>query len=271
MSRTPLIKLVAIDLDGTLLSSRKTITPRTHTAVHAALRKGIHIVLATARPPRSVRPYYQGLKLATPQINYNGALIWDEPQKRIISHYPLSAAQAKKVIAFARREFPEILVSVEILDKWYTDHYAEIPEYSTETAKQFAPDFIGPLNAFLTVPVTKVMLLGPPEHIASLEKSLPAKFRSAIAHTRSDPHLLQILAPGVNKETALAQIAAALKVGRGHIMAIGDAPNDMGMLRFAALAIAPENAWPQVKPLVDHVVPSNDADGVAAALEKFVL
>lgn len=271
MSRTPVIKLVAIDLDGTLLSSRKTITRRTHTALHAALERGIHIVLATARPPRSVRTYYQGLKLRTPQINYNGALIWDEPNKRIIAHHPLAVKQAKKVIAFARVAFPEILVSVEILDKWYTDHYADVPEYSTETAKQFSPDFIGPLDAFLTVPVTKVMLLGPPEHIAALEKSLPAKFGKLIGHTRSDPHLLQILAPGVSKEAGLATIAESLGVGHGHIMAIGDAPNDIGMLKFAALSIAPENAWPQIKPLVDHVVPSNDEDGIAVALEKFVL
>src|ERR1035437_7139142 len=83
------IRMVAIDLDGTLLSSRKTITPLTHTAVRAAVDAGIKVVLATARPPRSVRGYWEALKLDTPTVNYNGALIWDERQRRVIEHVPL--------------------------------------------------------------------------------------------------------------------------------------------------------------------------------------
>ena len=93
-----------------------------------------------------------------PTINYNGALIWDEKRRKAVEHVPLEAAVAKKVIAWARGLYPEMLVSVEIMDKWYTDHYADLPEYMTETAKQFTPDFIGPLDAFLRVPITKLML-----------------------------------------------------------------------------------------------------------------
>src|SRR5215211_5391122 len=84
--REPRIKLVAIDLDGTLLSTRKTITPKTHTAIKAAAAAGIKVVLATARPPRSVRTYYEALNLDTPTINYNGALIWDEPRRKAVEH-----------------------------------------------------------------------------------------------------------------------------------------------------------------------------------------
>src|SRR4051794_39908176 len=87
----PRIKLVAIDLDGTLLSSRKTITPKTHTAIKAAIATGVKVVLATARPPRSVRSYYEALKLDTPTVNYNGALIWDEARRRAVEHVPLDA------------------------------------------------------------------------------------------------------------------------------------------------------------------------------------
>ena len=111
------IRMVAIDLDGTLLSSRKTITPKTHTAIRAALAAGVKVVLATARPPRSVRTYYEALKLDTPTINYNGALIWNERHRQVVEHVPLDAAVAKRIIAWGRKRYPELLVSVEILDK----------------------------------------------------------------------------------------------------------------------------------------------------------
>ena len=267
----PRIRLVAIDLDGTLLSSRKSITPKTHTAIRAVLAKGVKIVLATARPPRSVRTYYEALKLDTPTINYNGALIWDEIRRRAVEHVPLDVAVAKKIVAWARKIYPEVLVSVEILDKWYTDHYEAIPEYMTETAKQFTPDFIGPLAAFMRVPITKLMLLGVPVRIVELEKGLAIKFASVVSQTRSDAHMLQLMSPETSKARALAKIAHLLEVQPEEVLAIGDAPNDVHMLQWAGVAAVPENGWEAAKLVADMIVPSNDEDGVAAALQKYVL
>ncbi len=265
------IRMVAIDLDGTLLSSRKTITPKTHTAIKEALAAGVKVVLATARPPRSVRAYYEALRLDTPTINYNGALIWDELRRKVVEHVPLEAAVAKRVIAWGRRIYPELLVSVEILDKWYTDHYADIPEYMTETAKQFTPDFIGPLDAFLRVPITKLMLLGAPVRIVELERGIAGKFARIVSQTRSDAHMLQLMSPKTSKAGAVAKIAALLGIGAAEVLAIGDAPNDVEMLEWAGMAVVPENGWAEAKAVADAVVPSNDADGVAVALRKYVL
>jgi Cof subfamily protein (haloacid dehalogenase superfamily) len=265
------IKLVALDLDGTLLTSRKTISRRTHTVLRRAIEQGVKIVLATARPPRSVRTYYTALKLDTPQINYNGALIWDEPNRKVLAHHPVAPALALQVIQFARKLYPELLVSVEILDRWYTDYYSELPEYATETAKQFTPDFVGPIEAFLVVPATKVMLLGHPDWIAELEKAVAHKFAGRLTHTRSDAFLLQIMHSHVNKGGALKWVAQHLDIPREQIMAVGDAPNDADMLEAAGLAVVVGNAWPVVRARVHHVVAANDADGVAEALERFVL
>jgi len=263
--------MVAIDLDGTLLSSRKTITPKTHTAIKAAAAAGIKIVLATARPPRSVRAYYEALNLDTPTINYNGALIWNERHRQVVEHVPLDAAVAKRIIAWGRKRYPELLVSVEILDKWYTDHYADIPEFMTETAKQFTPDFIGPLEAFLRVPITKLMLLGAPARIVDLERGIAGKFSKIVSQTRSDAHMLQLIRPKTSKAGALAKIAALLGIAAAEVMAIGDAPNDVEMLLWAGVAVVPENGWNEAKAVAHTLVPSNDEDGVAVALRKFVL
>ncbi|MEI8196779.1 MAG: HAD-IIB family hydrolase, partial [Phycisphaerae bacterium] len=214
---------------------------------------------------------YQALKLNTPQINYNGALIWDEPAKKVLYHNPLAPALALEVIHYARKLYPKMMVSIEILDKWYTDHYADIPEYATETAKHFVPDFIGPLEAFLVVPVTKLMLLGHPDWIAALEKSMARKFGQRLAHTRSDAFLLQIMHPQVSKGGALAWVAHQLGITKSQIMAVGDAPNDLDMLAAAGTAVAMGNAWPEVRKHSVHAVADNDHDGIAEALEKFVL
>ena len=265
------IRLVALDLDGTLLSSRKSITPHTHTAIKAACNAGVKVVLATARPPRSVRTYYEALKLDTPTINYNGALTWDETRRRVVEHVPLDAAIAKKIIAWGRKIYPELLVSVEILDKWYTDHYEDIPEFLTETSRHFSPDFIGPLDAFLRVPITKLMLLGSPVRIAELERSIAEKFSRIVAQTRSDAHMVQLMNPKTSKAGALEKIAAKMGIPAAEVMAIGDAPNDVHMLEWAGLAVVPENGWEAAKKVADEIVPSNDEDGVAVALKKFVL
>src|SRR3954469_5523854 len=177
------IRLVAIDLDGTLLTSRKTITPLTHTAIKAVVAAGVKVIIATARPPRSVRTYYDALGLHTPTINYNGALIWDERRRAVVEHVPLDVTVAKRVIAWGRKKYPDLLVSVEILDKWYTDHYADIPEFLTETARHFTPDFVGPLDAFMRVPITKLMLLAAPAKIEELERSIAEKFHKEAAQT----------------------------------------------------------------------------------------
>ncbi|MGN6367672.1 MAG: Cof-type HAD-IIB family hydrolase [Phycisphaerae bacterium] len=265
------IRMVALDLDGTLLTSRKSISPLTHTAVKQVAARGVHVVLATARPPRSVRDYYAALGLETPVVNYNGALIWDEPRKKVIQHVPLDVDTARKIIDWSRKRYPELLVSIEILDKWYTDHYSEIPEYMTETAKQFTPDFIGPLDAFLTVPITKLMLIGDPKWIDDLQVQLPRKFAGKVAETRSDATLLQLMNPGISKAMALDQVAKSFGIAAHEVLAIGDAPNDIHMLEWAGVAVVPENGWKEAKAVAHALVPSNDADGVAVALRKFIL
>lgn len=265
------IRLVAIDLDGTLLSSQKTITPFTFNALRAVMERGVKVVLATARPPRSVRGYYQALGLDTPTINYNGALIWDEVGRKAILHTPLGCAVARRVIDFARGAYPEVLVSVEIMDKWYTDRVGDTREYDTETAKEFGPDFVGPIGEFLTGPITKLMLLGPPARMGFLQRLIGEGFRDEVSMTSSDAHLLQIMSPAMTKARALAKVAGMLGVTAGETMALGDAANDVEMLQWAGLAVVPGNAWAEAKAVADAVVPSNDEDGVGVALERFVL
>src|SRR4051812_33412172 len=117
----PPIRLVAIDLDGTLLNDSKEVTQRTAAALKCLPNSGVKVVIASARPPRSVAGFYRELGLDTWQINYNGALIWDPKERRAVFHQPLDAMLARQIINIARAQYPEVTVACEVLDRWLTD------------------------------------------------------------------------------------------------------------------------------------------------------
>src|SRR3954470_24270194 len=202
---TQQIRLVAIDLDGTLLTRDKKDCERAASALKCLPSAGVKIVIASARPPRSVRHIYQELGLDTWQINYNGALIWDEPTQKPVFHRPMNAKLVQMMIDRARDMFEEVLVSVEILDKWYTDRDAHT--YTTETGRLFKPDFICPIEQICAQPITKLMLLGDPRIISVLESLLLEDFGGKVTILHTDNDLLQIMDNRVSKAVALKKIA----------------------------------------------------------------
>ncbi len=262
------IKLVAVDLDGTLLDQKKQITRTTAAALSCLPARGVRLIIASARPPRSVRAIYAALKLDTWQINYNGALIWDEPSKSVVHHEPMKPKLVLSMIERARDMFEEVAVSCEILDRWYTDHAEQ--EYMTETGRLFRPDVVAPVEEFCREPVTKILLLGEPPMISRLEQLLTSEYPMANI-VRSEPELLQIMSSKADKSLALLRVAKHYGVAMQQVMAIGDAANDIGMLKAAGVGIAMDNAHPLVKRVANWVAPSNNDHGVHAALRKYGL
>jgi Cof subfamily protein (haloacid dehalogenase superfamily) len=263
------IRLVAIDLDGTLLDSEKKISDPTLGALRTASSRGARIVIASARPPRSVRHLYRQLQLDTLQINYNGALVWDEPRTRVMFHRPIRAELAMEMIRLSRDLFDEVVVTCEILDRWYTDRVEQ--PFTTETGKLFRPDVIAPVEEICSRPVTKVMLLGEPPVMSRLERELSRRFSEHVTVLHTERDLIQIMDRRVSKGIALQLLARHYGIEMQHVMAIGDAPNDAGMLRLAGVGIAMDNAHPLIKDLADWVAPSNDDHGVCAALHQYGL
>ena len=262
------IRLVAIDLDGTLLDDSKQVSEQTAQALRCLPERGVKMVIASARPPRSVRHIHSLLGLDTISIHYNGALIWDERNQTVIDHTPMEGSLVSRIIHEARTWFPEVLVSCEILDRWYTDRFEE--SYTTETGRLFRPDVIAPLETFCNQPITKLMLLGPQEMISDLHASIPPIFTEATC-VRCDPELLQIMDHRANKAAALRKVAEYYSVPLAQIMAIGDAANDVEMLQAAGIAIAVDNAHASVKHVADWIAPSNNDHGVHAALKRYGL
>ncbi len=248
------IELVALDMDGTLLNEQDAVSSRVHRAVRQASTRGVFVVLATGRPPRSVEHYYRSLGLGTPIISHNGALIWDVHRKRAIRHCAIAADLAHKVIAFARKHCLGVFVSHDLMDTQHCD----AGRHPT-------------CEKMIAGPVTRIMFQSPKPMLDELQKGLEEKFAQQLAYFRSDPQLLQIMTAGVSKASALDYVSRQLKIPRDRVMAVGDAGNDIDMIRWAGLGVAMANANATVRRHARHTVPSNKSDGVAVAIEKFVL
>jgi len=263
------IRLVAIDLDGTLLDDRKKISLQTIEGLGRVSASGVKVVIASARPPRSVKHIHAALQLDTWQINYNGALIWDSAARKAIFHCPLPGPTVRQIVEHARRVDPRVLVSCELLDRWYTDHHDET--YRTETGRLFKPDVIAPLESFFDVSMTKVLLAGSPPLMDEIETSLSIAHEKDVCLVRTEMDLIQIMHREVSKAVALEMVAQHYGVPMASVLAIGDAPNDLTMLRAAGTAVAMDNAHPAVKEIADWIAPSNNDHGVHATLVKYGL
>jgi Cof subfamily protein (haloacid dehalogenase superfamily) len=261
------IRLVAIDLDGTLLDDCKQVSEQTVEALLCLPAQGIRTVIASARPPRSVRHIYHRLALDTWTINYNGALIWDEVTKRVVYHQPMESDVVLEIIRRSRRIFDQLLVGCEVLDRWFTDR--DEHAYTTETGRLFRPDGVMPIDQFCNQPITKLLLLGEPARLKTIE---PVFYDyPQVSAVRADPELIQVMDRRASKAAALRVVASHYGVPMRQVMAIGDAVNDVAMLQEAGIAVAMDNAHPLVKQVADWVAPSNNDHGVHAALMRYGL
>lgn len=262
--------MLALDLDGTLLRSDKQLSKYDAVAIKEAVRRGVKVVLATARPPRSSKKIHKKLGLDTPLINYNGALIYDVAKDEQVYHEPLDSKVARSIIKLARSIEPSVVVSLEVQDKWYTDH--DDPRFKTATAKRFKPDYVGTLIVPLSRPITKLMLLFHAEQLNPIRDAILEEFGEHAAFPESDKTIIQIVHPSVDKGAALARVAEGYGIETSRVCAIGDAPNDSGMLRWAGLGLAVGNAFGSALESANVVLDrTNDERAVGLAVERYIL
>lgn len=268
------IALIALDLDGTLLTDDLRITARSRTAIRRARERGVTVLLASARPPRSMRCYHRELELDTPVIAYNGALVWDVGQGRPLLHQPLVPDAARALVAFLRQQQPELNLSLECADRWYIDDLTEEVRRAIEQYEVDPPHGVGCLERVLNdeaEAISKVLFRGNAQTAAQLLAALPPDLSERLHVTTSGEWFCEVMAAGATKAAAIEWTAAHLRLGPGGVLAIGDSPNDIPMLQAAALGVATENAARLVKEAADALTASNNDDGVALAIERYVL
>lgn len=261
-------KLVALDMDDTLLNTSHEISPRTADAIRRATAQGVTVTIATGRMYCSARPFAEGLGLDVPLITYNGALIKGVLSGDTLFHCPIDASVAGEVLAFFRQQGWYLQSYVD--DKLYV---AEMNEHARYYEKLSKIPAIAAGDAFYTMQSapTKLLTIAEPAEIARRRDILQPLFGDRLYIAISKPNFLEMVNPAVNKGMALARLAERLGIGREQVMAVGDSFNDLDMIEYAGWGVAMGNAPDAVKQRAQAVVGTNADDGVAEAFEKFVL
>jgi Cof subfamily protein (haloacid dehalogenase superfamily) len=266
--------VLALDLDGTLLDHTRRITPRSRDAIRRARGRGVTVLLASARPPRSMRRFSEELELDTPLIAYNGALIWDTAAGAPLFHAPILPEAARALIAFLRQREPGLNLTLECGDRWYIDALTEEVRRAVEEYGIDPPHGVGCLEQVLaeaTEPISKVLFRGSAGDLEALAELLPPELARGLEITTSGEWFCEVMAAGATKAAAIQWTAAQLGLDPGATMAIGDSPNDLLMLQAAALGVAMGNAPAAVREAADVITASNAEDGVAQAIECYLL
>lgn len=265
------IKLIVLDIDGTLLNSDLELSERNERALKAALEAGVQVALATGKTASAGRKLVERLGLSTPGIYLQGTAIF-EADGSIRYQQTLDPVVARQVFTYAGDRGFEFIT--------YSSTRMMVPHINQDVIDGIMryhepmPEVVGPLvNLLNTVALNKIMIIGDnAREIKALRWQLEAQFGGRCRLMQAGiPEMLEVLPPGASKGAALRVFLKNIGIEARHVMAMGDAENDIEMLQVAGLGVAIGNAGPSLKAVAKEVVASNDDDGVAEAVERFVL
>jgi Cof subfamily protein (haloacid dehalogenase superfamily) len=259
-------RLIALDLDGTLLDEERQISERSRRALARAVDAGTTVILCTGRPPRMTHDYAEALSLEQ-SIVFNGATLLDHRDRSCVHHHVLTADAVRTVVSRLRGSLQGVAIGLETPSGWFVDEAI----FREKRARQEAaglppPDGVGRVEEFLQDGAIKVFARHadvPVERMAAQIADLP------IYVTWSGSYLLEVMHPDVNKRDALERLCAELGILREDVAAFGDNHNDVQMLRWAGQGVAVANASPEAQEAAAEVTASNAADGVAVVLERW--
>jgi Cof subfamily protein (haloacid dehalogenase superfamily) len=263
-------KLIALDMDGTLLREDKTISKDTFKAIQRAREKGIKIVLSTGRPIDGIRKYLKQLDLINDDdyaVAYNGSLVQNTKTDEIIAQTVMTQEDA----AFLYKLSKELNVNIHAL----TENSCITPKWNKYTQVEIdingIPLEIVDFNNLTNRKIIKIMFVDEPEYLTEVINKLPKKLYEKYSILRSSPIFLEFLDKKVNKGYGVELLAKKLNIKPEEVICIGDAGNDIHMIKFAGLGVAMGNAFPEVKEAADYITLSNEDNGVAHVINKFVL
>lgn len=259
------------DLDGTLTNPQKEITQATREALRRYQEAGGIVVLASGRPTPGVLPVAESLELSKTGgyiLSFNGGFVQNCATGEVIYQAILPEGIPQKMYDFAKEHDVKILTyeGKRIITEDPEDRYTLQEQINNNMEIQKVDSF----KEYVQFPVEKCLITGDPEYLKGVEKILSAKVSDMLSVYRADPYFLEVMPKGVEKANSLQRLLDYLGMQREEMAAFGDGFNDIGMIRFAGLGIAMENAQDVVKKEAQYITLSNRADGVAYVLNQFV-
>lgn len=265
-------KVLALDLDGTLTNREKIVTPRTKAALMQAAAMGVRIVLASGRPTVGIWPLARELELDKNGgciLSYNGGKIIDCTTGQTLVQHAFPPELIGEVCVNSRYWNAVALtydangIVTEQPDNPYVQEEARINRIPVRR--------VDDLPAEITYPINKLLVVGDPVDMPHIEELMQQMFAGRLSIYRSQPFFIETMPLGVEKSASLAVLLQVLGLRREDLMACGDGWNDLPMIQYAGMGVAMGNAVPSVKAAADYISADNDHDGVAEAVEKFIL
>jgi Cof subfamily protein (haloacid dehalogenase superfamily) len=263
-------KIIALDMDGTLLNSQKQISPVTKAAISKARAHGIRVVLASGRPLAGIRAKLAELDITSDQdyvLHFNGSVVENVATGEVIYREILSGKAAKQIAKVAK----ELNVNTHAFSQEYGLISPQVSKYTEVEAEINGIDIN--VMEFDTLaddhPIIKAMIVAEPAKLTQAIAQLPKELYQQYTIVQSAPYFLEFLNTKSNKGAGLKMIADHLGIPATQVMCMGDVENDHHMIEYAGLGIAMANGMEETKKLADFITLSNDEDGVAYAIEKF--
>ncbi len=266
------IELIAVDLDGTLLNGDNQLSARNEQALKDAMSQGVRVIIATGKTRASAADLFQRLQFNAPGIFVQGLMIY-QPDGTISHQQTLHPDVVRQMLTYIEERGYEVVLysGTRLIANRLNDRVNAL----TVDYHEPAPELAGPLvNLVDDMPINKMIAVRPndPKRITALRWQIERQLDGQASVVQSMVRdMLEIVPPGSSKGAALRTVLKQLNIPAERVLAIGDAENDLAMLKLAGISVAVGNAAQAVKDAADHVVASNQDDGVAEAIERFVL
>lgn len=261
------VDAIAFDLDDTLLRDDRTISPYTLSVLRRAAEKGVRVIPASGRTRDSMRGFVDAIGCAACFVSCNGAEVWS-PDKSLLMQDLLETPLAHEIARFAQAHGCYAQTYAE--DCFFYNREGDWARAYAESS-ELRGVYVGDLDAYISRPTPKILMMDKPERIAELMEEARAAFGSRVALTCSKPYFLEVNPPKATKGNALSWCAERFGFSMEHLLAFGDSLNDLSMLLAAGRGVAVANAREDVKAQVAHFGGSNQEDGVAHYIDQYVL
>lgn len=266
------IKLVAVDIDGTLITDQRQITPEVFEAVQDAKKQGVKVVIATGRPIAGVKQLLNDLKLDEPGnyvITFNGGLVQETSSGQDIISETMSYDDYMEIELLGRKLGVHMHAITK--DGIYTAN-RNIGKYTVHESNLVnMPIFYRTAEEMADKAIVKIMFIDEPEILDAAIAKLPKAFYEKYNVVKSAPFYLEILNKTVSKGEAIKHLAEKLDLTLDQTMAIGDEENDRAMLEIVGTPVVMANGNPKLKEIAKYITKSNNESGVAHALREWVL
>ncbi len=263
------IKLVAIDLDGTLLNSRHELSDRNRSALESAQQRGVVVVFATGKTRHAAEGLIEALDIDAPGIYMQGLITYNADGS-VRARIVMERESVSRVISlgeelgFSALAYSDNRAFALRVDE-FTTKLTEFGEPQAETIADWR-DLLGSFD------INKVVLYGEEDRVATMRRALEARLDGAVHVTRANVDgMIEVLPANASKGQAVKTLLEELGIDPSNALALGDGENDIEMLQAVGIGAAMGNATQKLKDIADVIVPSNEEDGVAFALEEFAL